>query len=132
MKRILLGSNVFEDCENVLIISGTPLFSYKIAPGGLKISFSISSPPAKTAIQVEDNLKKKGDVEVKTGKNYATVKMGKKMLLELSIEGDTAVINLDLRPIGLHIYSDPNALRVGGSQLSQNIIKQSRNGISIG
>ena len=132
MKRILLGSNLFEDCENVLIISGTPLFSYKIAPDGLKISFSISSPPAKTSIQVEDNLKKKGNVEVKTGKNYAAIKMGKKNLLELSVEGDTAVINLDLRPLGLSIYTDPNALHIGGSQLSQNVIKQSRNGISIG
>ena len=132
MKRVLLGSNLFEDCENALIISGTPLFSYKIEPAGIKISFSISSPPAKTSIQVEDNLKKKGDVEVKTGKNYATIKMGKKNLLELSIEGDTAVINLDLRPLGLSVYTDPNALHVGGSQLSQNVIKQSRNGISIG
>lgn len=132
MKRALLGSNVFEDCENVLIISGTPLFSYKIEHGGLKISFNISSPPAKTSVQVEDNLKKKGVVEVKTGKKYAAIKMGKKNLLELSIEGDTAVINLDLRPLGLSIYTDPNALHVGGSQLSQNIIKQSRNGISIG
>jgi hypothetical protein len=132
MKRVLLGSNLFEDCENVLIISGTPLFSYKIEPAWIKISFSISSPPAKTSIQVEDNLKKKGDVEVKTGKNYATIKMGKKNLLELSIEGDTAVINLDLRPLGLSVYTDPNALHVGGSQLSQNVIKQSRNGISIG
>jgi len=132
MKRILLGSNLFEDCENVLIISGTPLFSCKMEHGGLKISFNVYSPPAKTAIQVEDNLKMKGDVEVKTGKNYAAVKMGKKKLLELSIEGDTAVINLDLRPLGLHIYTDLNALHVGGAQLSQNIIKQCRNGISIG
>lgn len=132
MKRILLGSNIFEDCENILIISGNPLFTYKIAPDGLKISFSISSPPAKTSIQVEGNLKKKGDVEVKTGKNYASIKMGKKNLLELSIEGDTAIVNLDLRPLGLSIYTDPNALHVGGSQLSQNIIKQCRNGISIG
>ena len=132
MNRIQLGSNLFEDCENVLIISGTPLFLYKVEHGGIKISFNLNSPPAKTAIQVEDNLKKKGDVEVKTGKKYADIKMGKKKLLELSIEADTAVINLDLRPLGLNIYTDPNALHVGGTQLSQNIIKHSRNGISIG
>lgn len=132
MNRIQLGSNLFEDCENVLIISGTPLFSYKVEHGGIKISFNLYSPPAKTAIQVEDNLKKKGDVEVKTGKKYADIKMGKRKLLELSIEEDTAVINLDLRPLGLNIYTDPNALHVGGTQLSQNVIKHSRNGISIG
>lgn len=132
MNRIQLGSNLFEDCENVLIISGTPLFTIKVEHGGIKISFNLNSPPAKTAIQVEDNLKKKGDVEVKTGKKYADIKMGKKKLLELSIEADTAVINLDLRPLGLNIYTDPNALHVGGTQLSQNVIKHSRNGISIG
>ena len=132
MNRIKLGSNLFEDCENVLIISGTPLFSYKVERGGIKISFNLYSPPAKTDVHVEDNLKKKGDVEVKIGKNYADIKMGKKKLLELSIEKGVTVINLDLRPLGLHIYTDPNALHVGGTQLSQNIIKHSKNGISIG
>ncbi|MBI5193064.1 MAG: hypothetical protein HZA08_06435 [Nitrospirae bacterium] len=132
MNRIQLGSNLFEDCENVLLISGTPLFSYSVEPDGIKLSFNVYSPPAKTAIQVEDNLKKKGDVEVKIGKNYADITMGKKKLFELYVEVDSVVINLDLRPIGLHIYTDPNALHVGGTQLSQNIIKQSKHGISIG
>src|SRR4030065_2120070 len=132
MNRLQLGPNLFEDCENVLIISGTPLFLYKVEHGGIKISFNLCSPPAKTAIQVEDNLKKKGDVEVKTRKKYADIKMGKKKLLELSIEADTAVIKLDLRPLGLNIYTDPNALHVGGTQLSQNVIKHSRKGILIG
>lgn len=132
MKRILLGSNLFEDCENVLIISGIPLFSYKMEHGGIKISFNIYSPPARTAVKIEDNLKIKGDVEVETERNYAAVMVGKKKLLEMSLEGETTVINLDLRPLGLPIYTDTNALHVGGSQLSQNIIKQCKNGISIG
>src|SRR4030067_2962283 len=132
MNRIQLRSNLFEDGENVLIISGTPLFTIKVEHGGIKISFNLYSPPAKTAIQVEDNLKKKGDVEVKTGKKYADIKIGKKKLLELSIEEDTAVINIDLRTLWINIYTDPNALHVGGTQLSQNVIKHSRNGILIG
>ena len=70
--------------------------------------------------------------QIRQVRNKIREMMGKKKLLEMSVEGDTIVINLDLRPVELPIYTDLNALHVGGSQLSQNIIKQSINGISIG
>ncbi len=47
-------------------------------------------------------------------------------------KGDTTIVHLDLRPLGLRIYTDSNALYIGSSQLSQNIIKQCAKGIAIG
>ncbi|MEW6213599.1 MAG: hypothetical protein AB1478_00100 [Nitrospirota bacterium] len=132
MSRVILGTNLIEDCGTVMTISGTPLFSYKVEPDEVKLSFNIPSPPANTEVRVEDNVICRGNVVVKADQNSATISHGDVKLLHLSIEGDTAIVHLDLRPLGLRIYTDSNALHIGSSQLSQNIIKQCTNGIAIG
>ncbi len=132
MSRVILGTNTIEDCKTVMTISGTPLFSYRVEPDGVKLSFKILSPPANTEIRIEGNVIDRGNVAVKADQSSVTINHGNVKLLHLSIEGETAVVHLDLRPLGLRIYTDSNALHVGSSQLSQNIIKQCANGLAIG
>ncbi|MEE8330089.1 MAG: hypothetical protein V3R54_09190 [Thermodesulfovibrionia bacterium] len=132
MNRIVIGTNVIEDCENAIIISGKPLFSYRLDNETMLFSFNVSSPQATTVIQIKDNVIQKGKVTLKADSKSVTVKLGNLLLMELLIKGDTAHVNLDLRPLGLHIYTDKNALHVGGSQLSENTIKQCTNGIEVG
>ncbi len=132
MNRVILGTNLIEDCGTVMTISGAPLFSYKVEPDGVKLSFNILSPPADTEVRIEDNVIRRGNVAVKADQSSVTISRDDIKLLHLSIEGDTAIVHIDLRPLGLRIYTDSNALHIGGSQLSQNIIKQCANGIAIG
>jgi hypothetical protein len=132
VNRVILGTNLIEDCGTVMTISGAPLFSYKVEPDGVKLSFNILSPPADTEVRIEDNVIRRGNVAVKADQSSVTISRDDIKLLHLSIEGDTAIVHIDLRPLGLRIYTDSNALHIGGSQLSQNIIKQCTNGIAIG
>ena len=132
MSQIVIGTNVIEDCDNAIIISGNPLFSYRMENETVLFSFNVSSPPATTEIQIKDNVIQKGTVTLNADSKSIVVKLENSLLIELSIEGDSANVNLDLRPIGLHIYTDKNSLHVGGSQLSQNIIKECTNGIVVG
>lgn len=132
MNRIVIGTNVIEDCENAIIISGKPLFSYRLDNETMLFSFNVSSPQATTVIQIKNNVIQKGKVTLKADSKSVTVKLGNLLLMELLIKGDTAHVNLDLRPLGLHIYTDKNALHIGGSQLSENTIKQCTNGIEVG
>jgi len=137
MKRAILGSNTFEDCGNIIIVFGTPLFSYTI-DGQVKLSFKVLSPPANTPIHIENNDKIAGIVTVKADDKSASISLNlpeskaANKLIDLSIDNGTAHINLDLRPLGLNIYSDKNAFHVGGSQLSGNVFKNCANGIAIG
>ncbi|HAO94064.1 MAG: hypothetical protein A2X93_08970 [Deltaproteobacteria bacterium GWC2_56_8] len=137
MKRAILGSNTFEDCGNIIIVFGTPLFSYTI-DGQVKLSFKVLSPPANTPIHIENNDKIAGNVTVKADDKSASISLNlpeskaANKLIDLSIDNGTAHINLDLRPLGLNIYSDKNAFHVGGSQLSGNVFKNCANGIAIG
>lgn len=132
MSRIVIGTNVIEDCENPVIISGNPLFSYRMEKESLLFSLNISSPPANTEIRIKDNEIQKGAVSLEANSKSVAVKLESSPLIELLMDGETAQVNLDLRPLGIHIYTDKNALHVGGSQLSQNIIKECKNGIVVG
>ena len=132
MSRIVIGTNVIEDCGNAIIISGNPLFSYRIEKETILFSFMVSSPPANTEIQIKDNVIQKGTVTLRADSKSVVVKLDNSLLIELLREGDTAHVNLDLRLIGLHIYTDKTALHVGGSQLSQNIINKCTSGIVVG
>lgn len=132
MSRVILGTNIIEDCNTVMTISGTPLFLYRVEPDGVKLSFNILSPPANTEIRIEGNVIDRGNAVVKADQNSVTISHGDVKILHLSIEGDAAIVHIDLRPLGLRIYTDSNALHIGGSQLSQNIIKKCANGIAIG
>ncbi len=132
MSRITIGTNLIEDCDTAITISGVPLFSYKIEQKKVSLSFDVPCPPATKEIQIKDNVVLKGDVTLKADSNSASVKLGDSLLIELLVKGDTTIVNLDLRPLGLRIYTDSNAFYIGSSQLSQNIIKQCAKGITIG
>lgn len=132
MSKIIIGTNIIEDCINPIVISGVPLFSYKLESDIIKLSFQVNSPPANTTIKLVDNEKIQGDVDLTIDNKTATLKFGEKTLIEINLENETAHVNLDLRPIALHIYSDDKALYVGGSQLSGTVIKNCTNGIGIG
>ncbi|NCO68280.1 MAG: hypothetical protein COY75_08120 [Nitrospirae bacterium CG_4_10_14_0_8_um_filter_41_23] len=132
MSRITIGTNLIEDCDTAITISGVPLFSYKREQKKVSLSFDVPCPPATKEIQIKDNIVLKGDVTLKVDSNSASVKLGDSLLIELLVKGDTTIVNLDLRPLGLRIYTDSNAFYIGSSQLSQNIIKQCAKGITIG
>ncbi|MDP2689549.1 MAG: hypothetical protein Q8P48_05505 [Deltaproteobacteria bacterium] len=132
MSTVSIGTNLLIDCENPIVIMGKPLFTYKKDSEGIKLSFDISSPPSNTAIKVLDNQRMEGAVTINTGTKSASITFNNSKLIELIVEGDTAIVNLDLRPLSIHIYTDQNALYVGGSQLSGNIFTNCKNGIAIG
>lgn len=132
MSRIIIGTNLIEDCDTVITISGVPLFSYEVVQEKTSLSFNVPCPPATKEVQIKDNVVLKGDVTLKANSNSASVKLGDSLLIELLVKGDTTIVHLDLRPLGLRIHTDSNALYIGSSQLSQNIIKQCAKGIAIG
>lgn len=132
MSRIVIGTNVIEDCDNAIIISGNPLFSYRMEKETILFSFTVSSPPTNTEIQIKDNVIQKGRVTLKADSKSVVVKLDNSPLIEITREGDTDHVSLDLRVLGIYIYTYKTALHVGGSQLSQNIIKQCTNGIVVG
>ena len=134
MTRLLLGTNTIENCDNALVIAGTPLFSYRKADDKPSISFRISSPPASMEIDVRDNIVHKGNVivDIDAISSKLMIKLGDRVIMNLSLRDDEAIVNLDLRPLGLLIFTDHQALHIGGSQLSQNTLKECTNAIVVG
>lgn len=136
MKKLIIGTNLIEDCEYPFVIASTPLFSYSTDTEGIKINFDVNSPPAKSSIHVKNNQIIEGHVEIKTDHEKASISLlGEKKninIFELFIEKEIATIKIDLRPLALHIHTDNNALNIGGAQLSGNVIKHCTNAIYVG
>lgn len=133
MNRISIGTNLIENCENPLVILGRPLFSFRTEPDGVKLTFQLSSPPADTEILVENNKTPKGDIDVRVEGKAVSISLGDKEIFSLRVlDEEMATVFLDLRPVGLAIYTDEKGLYVGGSQLSGIVFKNCKNAIVIG
>lgn len=138
MKKIVIGANIFENCTNPIVIFGMPLFSLKKDSESLKLSFNVPAPPNKTSVKIEDNKILEGNINIRVDANTASVFLRSNdskpdaKIFEIILKDDVAWVNFDLRPLSLHIYTNQNALFIGGSQLSGNTFAECENGIVIG
>ncbi len=124
MTEIRLGTNRFVDCDRVIEIDGLPLFTLTIgADGGLALSVELSSPPALQEIKIEDNRIVSGPAQLDVVDGRVRLSMGGHRLLEAKSSLDSVEVALDLRPLGLGIYSDTTALHIGASIFSENTFR---------
>jgi hypothetical protein len=121
MTEIVLGSNRFVDCEKVVVIDDTPLFSVRTDEnGGLLASLDVTSPPARQPVKVRENNVLAGSVRVEAREDETLILLHESCLLSTRRTKEGFDVSLDLRPIGLGIYSDANSLRLGASAFSGN------------
>jgi hypothetical protein len=119
-----VGTNKIEDCEYVLAISGVPLFSVNVSDGSPALSVDLSSPPATNHIRIKNDLVEVGNVDVRKQAGTAAILMKDHTLLRVTVTGENDLtVDLDLRPIGLNVYTDHASLRVGGATLAGNVIR---------
>jgi hypothetical protein len=121
MTEIVLGTNRFVDCEQVVVIDGTPLFSVRTDEDrSLLASLDIASPPARQPVKVRENNVLSGSVRVETREDETLVLLQESCLLSARRTKGGFDVSLDLRPVGLGIYSDANSLHLGASAFSGN------------
>lgn len=132
MSDIVVGTNVFADCEVPLAIDGTPVIHVAIDQNDqLKLSVQVNAPPAKQILRIVSNVVHAGDATVAEAKNSVEVRSGGSRVVAAKRVGDAVEVELDLRPLGLFIFSDDRALHVGASVLSGNTMTGSKTGIAL-
>ena len=124
MMEIRLGTNRFIDCDRVIEIDGHPLFTLtKRSDGSLALSVELTSPPALQEIRIQDNRVLSGPVQIDSADHVLSLRLTDHRLLGARSSNDTLEVTLDLRPLGLAIYSDGAALHLGASILSGNTFR---------
>jgi hypothetical protein len=121
MTEVVLGSNRFVDCERVVVIDDTPLFSVRSDTNlGLLASLDVASPPARQPVKVQENNVLSGSIRVEARKDETLLLLHDSCLLSARRTKGGFDVSLDLRPVGLGIYSDENSLHLGASTFSGN------------
>jgi len=118
---------------NVLIGSDTPLKidtsqAIRVSTdehGTPKVSANIEAPPADRPLRIESNVATTHGAEVETNADMVRVRLNGDPVIEARRIGDSIHLVLDLRPLGLSIYSDDQALHLGASVLVGNTIRTS-------
>jgi hypothetical protein len=128
-----VGTNRIEDSEHVLAIGGNPLFSVDLSDGRPVLTVDLSSPPATNHIHIESNLVRVGDVAVSEQHGATAILLNDHTLIRVTVKGENDLtVDLDLRPIGLNVYTDQASLHVGGATLAGNVIRRCKVAINIG
>ncbi|MDF3081095.1 hypothetical protein [Burkholderia sola] len=83
---------------------------------------------------VKDNVSNSPQVRVVTGPNFTEVLFDDTIMCHVKqISNDeAAVTKLDLRPAGLVLFGDENALNVGGGKMDHNVVENGMSFLSIG
>ena len=123
-KTIRIGENYFENAQALVTIGGhAPLLIGKGVVPRVWLSVPGKQPGGDWLELIVDNLSPPSDLTVDSRKFLVKVDKGEVMVCRaLSTVNDVLTINrLDLRPLGLKIYSDAQGLHIMGSTMTSNV-----------
>lgn len=128
MSIVVLGSNTFIDCEKPLVIDERPVFQVSTGErGALRVSLDVASP--RGHIEVATNVTTSEETEVLPAPDSVMVRFRGERVVNVRRVGEMLQVDLDLRPLGISIYSDEKALHLGSSVFVGNRIEKSAQGI---
>jgi hypothetical protein len=138
MGSIIVGTNRITNCRVLVGVKDQPLLQVAFSP--LRISFKLPEGlPAPISLEIADNvLKGEGiasnpDVRVISGESNVSIFWKDLLLLSATLlDDETAHLKLDLRPIGIVIYDDPEGLHIGNNLLARSAFTDCMTAISLG
>jgi hypothetical protein len=130
MTTFLLGTNRFEECETVLAHQGTPVLRAWIE--GQQLFVNLRTPDGTMPLHVEKNEVLSGDASVVQSSTQVSVIVDKTLVLHASkLEADEVLVSLELRPLGVAIYTDASGLHIGQSLLAGNSVRGARVAVAL-
>ena len=137
MPTIVIGTNRFVDCRNLLSVRGQPLLRIDTDP--LRVTLTTpNDPPDGRIVSVEDNRVTASapatSPRVIVRDDYVAIFLGEHALVQATlIERSPAVIHvrLDLRPLGINLSDDSTSLHVGRNRLEHNEVVGAENAINL-
>jgi hypothetical protein len=134
MTEVVLGSNHFVDCANILAIRQHPLLRVSAEP----LRISLTTPPdwsSARAIQVIDNRSEAPNSKLRIVQSETSVAVFWSeipLVIATALGGNRVSLRADLRPLGINLYDDALGLHVGGNDFAGNQIVNSSTAIALG
>jgi hypothetical protein len=135
MTHVILGSNHFEGCDNIVAIRQHALLRVETSPLRLSLTTPPELPSARR-IQVVDNEVRTGsDIKVRVVKSETSVAIfwdETPLLIATALDDVRVSLRLDLRPIGINLYDDALGLHAGSNNFAGNQIVNCQTAIALG
>jgi hypothetical protein len=134
--RVIIGGNEFVDCANVLVLRGEPLLRIASDPPRVTLITPAGWPDHQT-VALRDNVLLAGQPHARVVRSESAVVLLFKEVSVVTAVADEAqpqVIRtaIDLRPIGINVFSDASGLHVGTNVFSGNRVSSAATAISLG
>jgi hypothetical protein len=137
MGSVIIGTNKISNCRVLVGVKDQPLLQVTFSP--FRVSLKLPRDlPSRISFEIIDNVINEGlapDPDLRIVASETNVSVFWKDLLILSgtlLDGDTAHLKLDLRPVGLAIYDDPEGLHIGKNLLARASFENCMTAISLG
>ena len=131
MTTVLLGTNLFEDCESLIAVAGDVVLSVGTDP----VEVTLVLPAgARRPLVLRRNRLLEGDanLEVRPQEVLLFTDENQLVLSASQIRREQVMVHLDLRPFGLLVYTDTAGLHVGNSVIAGNKITSVKNAVALG
>jgi hypothetical protein len=138
MGSIIVGTNRITNCRILVGMKDQPLLQVAFSP--LRISLKLPEGlPSPIFFEITDNVQK-GEVNspnpnvlIVAGESNVSIFLKDLLLLSATLlDKKTAHLKLDLRPLGIFIYDDPDGLHIGNNLLARAAFTDCMTAISLG
>lgn len=132
MSKVLLGRNRFVECGSILSYKGAPVLAVSENP--LRIGLDTHSMPSDTKVRIDVSANEPKDLVrvVRTEDSFAIFWNEDAIAVATRLDPETVHLKLDLRPLGISIYDDPDGLHIGKNVFAENQVVRSESAISLG
>ena len=121
---VILGGNRFVDCQNILSHKGNLVLRVRMSPLHVEINPPPDIPGDSNPV-VHVNSERSCGVFTTSDRAVALATL-------LDPEREIVHLTLDLRPLGMNIYDDPQGLHVGNNLFTMNVVEGAVTAISLG
>ena len=121
MTSILAGTNRFIDCESLIALGGSPVL--RVQPNPLRVSLMLPEGDERLApvAVVENSVEADGAARVDVSESAVSIYYRDQLVLSaILVKGGEIALVLDLRPLGLSVFTEATSLRVGSSRFVRN------------
>ncbi len=120
MTTVILGSNRFVDCTNLIGFKSGPLLQIRSSPPEVILNIPLS-------LVVDDEPQQ----VVRSDTSFSIFKGDMALAIATQIKEDVVHLKLDLRPIGINVYDDVAGLHVGHNVFSNNQLERIATAINL-
>ena len=121
MNEVVLGGNGFRDCPTIIALGGQPLLGFASESGEIEVRVPPHPPSEAASLLVIQGARVSGSdpvllrqLLIRSHKDEVLVYLGHALLLVVTkLSATSTHVHLDLRPLGVRVFSDSEGLHVG-------------------